>query len=167
MLCKVSGCTRRVHCKGACQPHYRQLRKYDPSLPECAGLNCDVRAKVAGFCDSCYARLRRCGNPDYVPSVQEWTTTKAGYVRKRNLDGRPGEVMLQHRVVMEAMLGRSLESFENVHHKNGIRSDNRPENLELWVKPQPAGQRPEDLAQWVVEHYPDLVSRALGKGVSR
>lgn len=62
---------------------------------------------------------------------------------------------------MEAMLGRALEPFENVHHKNGVRHDNRPDNLELWVRPQPAGQRPEDLVAWVVEHYSDLVRAAM------
>jgi hypothetical protein len=39
----------------------------------------------------------------------------------------------------------------------------RPENLELWVSRQPKGQRPEDLAEWVVEHYPDLVAEALAR----
>lgn len=49
---------------------------------------------------------------------------------------------------MEKVLGRSLLKHESVHHKNGIKVDNRPENLELWSTSQPYGQRVEDKIMW-------------------
>lgn len=52
---------------------------------------------------------------------------------------------------MEEILGRPLLRTENVHHKNGVRHDNRPENLELWSTHQPKGQRVEDLVEWARE----------------
>lgn len=58
---------------------------------------------------------------------------------------------------MERILRRPLLPGETVHHKNGIRSDNRPENLELWAH-QPYGQRVGDLLAWarvVLERYED------------
>lgn len=62
---------------------------------------------------------------------------------KNRAPGKPSQWMLQHRYVMQCHLGRPLTKFENVHHINGIRTDNRIENLELWNQSQPSGVKAE------------------------
>ena len=63
---------------------------------------------------------------------------------------RTGRVR-EHILVMEQKIGRHLLPLEEVHHKNAKRSDNRPANLELWSRSQPAGARVSDLVDWAKE----------------
>lgn len=79
---------------------------------------------------------------------------KFGYVQiwmPDHPNAKMGGYIHEHRLVMSKILNRPLFPFENVHHKNGIRSDNSESNLELWDKTQPSGQRVEDRIDWAIK----------------
>ena len=77
-------------------------------------------------------------------------TNKQGY----NIVQINGKKLREHRHIMEQHIGRKLKPSENVHHKNGIRNDNRIENLELWCEVrQLPGQRISDLIEFICTNY--------------
>lgn len=71
--------------------------------------------------------------------------------------------ILEHTFVVSNHLKRKLLKYERVHHKNGIRNDNRISNLELWVRGHPSGQRIKDRIKWCIKFLKQYSPQSLKK----
>ena len=126
-------------------------------------------AKQVLTCDGCGAEVLRhqskvAGKQTFCSIACRWNAAAATPIRQVNAGGyikiyvgpgAPGATktghIMEHRKVMQDMIGRPLIGAENVHHINGVKHDNRPENLELWSSSQPAGQRVDEKVAWARE----------------
>lgn len=181
-ICSVGDCDRRVKGSGLCNAHYqrwrigergerllRPIRRRTPPPPVfCSIEGCGRRASSRKMCDAHYKRWvnGKRGQELEAPVLFSSRSTGEPYQDRKGYVILPGGHR-EHRLVMERLLGRALYRWETVHHKNGIRTDNRPENLELWTKAPTPGQRLDDLISFVLGNYPEEVAMHQLRAASR
>jgi HNH endonuclease len=157
-ICSVSGCGMPHKGHSFCQKHLQEKKRRELSVPirreraACAIEGCLRAAHAAGYCVRHYSNFYRTGDAltsKRAPNGTGHICKTHGYVIV--YDKATKRQRGQHRLVMEDFLKRSLLPGESVHHINGIKTDNRLENLELWSTSQPYGQRVEDKVKWAKE----------------
>jgi hypothetical protein len=182
--CPPSQADRRSTCSKECYFAWRKGKSFIQATHNCArcGKEYTTRAGNSRFCSTACRDAQieiaceECGKPFRLKASHEfrrrYCSKECKYAGRSKILNKGGTInqhgyrvlfvrgrrMMEHRNIMEQMLGRPLLEFETVHHKNGVRDDNRPENLELWVStPQYAkkggqrlGQRESDMIPWAI-----------------
>jgi HNH endonuclease len=154
--------SRARYCSGVSRICRSCERSFKPSsrhldCPACRSRNdCTCGNRKQSKSETCWSCWLEKGQADSANHYWKGgrTTHQAGYLMVRIRDhprAKTNGYVFEHIVVMEWMLGRAMLPDESVHHRNGVRDDNRPENLELWVRPQPSGIRKDDAIAWARE----------------
>ena len=118
-------------------------------MKKCSHCNCENTSSYKSLCGLCYQRKRRGKELNDIKHFKSHRgcQRKDGYISISINKKR----ILEHHFIMMKSLQRPLRKEERIHHKNGIRNDNRIENLELWTIAHPSGKRVEDMIKWAKE----------------
>jgi len=123
------------------------LKGYDTYIyiacPDCGKLRWVVLSAKDRYCRTCIPRHRKVlanrGNPNGISGVKvingyHFVTIPpdSPFIgMAKRYSGKKAFRVAEHRLIMARHIGRLLEPWEIVHHINGIKDDNRIENLEL------------------------------------
>lgn len=166
-VCEVADCDTKPSSRNLCSKHYARFMRYGDvnfvhrkqykpkdicKVTDRDG-KCEKQMAAREMCQMHYRRWTL-----YADPTISLKNRNPKYPRKYKMlvaHGHPNAnkwgLIAEHRLVMSESLGRPLKPYENVHHINGDRFDNRLTNLELWSRSQPYGQRVSDKVNWAIE----------------